>query len=75
MYLEGIYVAKDEHKAFEYYMKAANLNDPSGQNNVAKCYREGRGTLASDEMAFKYYVLAARQNHAGAQNDLGLLYE
>jgi uncharacterized protein len=31
-------VEKDYSKAYEWYLKAANLGESSAQNNVAVCY-------------------------------------
>ena len=39
----GIGVEKDEKKAFEYYMKAAELGNSDAMQNVSLCYYYGTG--------------------------------
>ncbi|RIB04046.1 hypothetical protein C2G38_2048766 [Gigaspora rosea] len=42
-YLYGKWVQKDEHKAFIYYQKSAEMGNARGTFNVGYCYRNGIG--------------------------------
>ncbi|RIB06130.1 hypothetical protein C2G38_2217899 [Gigaspora rosea] len=39
----GIGAEKDEHKAFIYYQKSAEIGDAMGINNAGQCYLPGIG--------------------------------
>jgi uncharacterized protein len=73
-YLLGKGVAKDDAKAFSYFSKGAEENDPFAQNEVAYMYAVGKGTPRDYAKAVKYYQLAADHGLASAQYNLGLLY-
>jgi len=74
-YLLGRGVPKDDNKAFENFLIAANEDDALAQNQVAYMYAAGQGTTQNYEKAFEYYQKAANHGLASAQYNLGLLYE
>ncbi|RIB23706.1 kinase-like domain-containing protein [Gigaspora rosea] len=49
-YQNGIVVEKDEHKAFIYYKKSAEMDYVSAINQVGYCYRNGIGVEKDEEM-------------------------
>lgn len=73
-YLLGRGVPQDDVKAFSYFSKAANDDDPFAQNEVAYLYASGKGTPQNNAKAFMYYQKAAKHGLASAQYNLGLLY-
>lgn len=66
---------KDLKKAFEYFKKAADLNHPLAQCDVAWCYEEGSGVEQDWEKAFQLYSLSAANNCSMAQYSLGWMYD
>jgi len=73
-YLLGRGVPQDNEKAFYYFKKAANQNDPFAQNELAYMYAAGKGTPKDDAKALKWYRAAAKSGLASAQYNLGLFY-
>ena len=53
-YQNGIGVEKDEHKAFIYYQKSAEMDPASGISRVAECCRNGIG-ITRDLNKSKYW--------------------
>ncbi|KAF0486653.1 SEL1 protein [Gigaspora margarita] len=53
-YRHGIGVEKDEKKAFEYYMKAAELGNSDAMQNVSNCYYYGNGVERNYQKSFEY---------------------
>ena len=53
-------VAKDDRLAFEYYEKAAQLEDAGSQINVGVCFRAGQGCGQSYERAVKFQLCTER---------------
>lgn len=60
-YEEGSFVEKDEKKAFELYLKAADKN-PLAQMAVANMYAFGHGTEISIVDAMLYYDMVLKSN-------------
>lgn len=73
-YLLGRGVPQSNEKAFYYFNKAANEEDPFAQNEVAYMYAAGKGTPQNYAKAFSYYQRAANHGLASAQYNLGLMY-
>ncbi|KAF0529897.1 calmodulin-dependent protein kinase [Gigaspora margarita] len=63
-YQNGIGVEKDEHKAFFYYQKSADMGDAQGTRGVGYCYQNGIGVEKDEHKAFIYYQKAAEMGHA-----------
>lgn len=73
-YLLGRGVEQNDEKAFYYFNKAAEENDPFAQNELAYMYAAGKGTQKSYKKAFSWYHKAAEHGLASAQYNLGLMY-
>ena len=58
-YWDGIRVEKNEHKAFIYYQKSAEMGDSIGTYNVGYCYRNGIGVGKDERKAFIHYQKSA----------------
>jgi hypothetical protein len=61
-------VNKDKKKAFELYMKAAELGSSMAASNVGKCYENGTGVKRNKQEALKWYRKAAEQGNEFAKN-------
>ena len=57
------------------YAKSAAQNDPAGQYNLARLYRDGTGVSADVKEAVKWFTKAAENKSAHAADALGELYE
>lgn len=73
-YLLGRGVPQNNEKAFTYFSKAANEDDPFAQNELAYMYAAGKGTQRDDAKSFYWYQKAADHGLASAQYNLGLMY-
>jgi hypothetical protein len=74
-YAAGKDVARDLNQAAEWYRKAAEKNDISGEMHLAALYRDGgKGFPRDMEQAAAWYRKAAEQGDVTAQATLGLLY-
>lgn len=71
--IEGL--DKDNKEAASWYLKAANQNHPSAQNNLGIMYENGIGVKQSNSEAFKWYQKAAKQGAASGQFNLADMYE
>lgn len=74
-YDQGESIEQDHEKAFELYLKAANLNHEYAQNNVALMYEDGIGVTKNIEEAIRWYRKAAQQGNSDSQCNLGRLYQ
>lgn len=54
----------DHQTAFNWFLKAANQNDPDAQIAVGYCYENGKGVKKSDDQAFVWFTRAAALNTA-----------
>ncbi|MCX5785160.1 MAG: tetratricopeptide repeat protein [Elusimicrobia bacterium] len=75
MYHLGLGVARDDHKAMELFMKAAQKNHSTAQYNMGIVYRRGYGVKKDYAEALKWFHKAAAQNYAPAMVGIGILYE
>jgi len=74
-YAAGKGVAQDLNQAAEWYRKAADKNEISGELHLATLYRDGgKGFPRDMEQAAAWYRKAADQGDVTAQATLGLLY-
>jgi len=62
-------------KAVKHFRKAAELGNAKAQNNLAVCYKFGRGVEQDDVEAVKWFRKAAEQGNEIAQYNLGMCYE
>lgn len=69
-------IASDYKQAAEWYRKAADQGNTSGELHLAALYRDGGGRGFPRDMAqaAAWYRKAAEQGDAGAQATLGVLY-
>jgi len=74
-YAAGKGVERDLKQAAEWYRRAAEKGDVTGELHLAALYRDGGKGFARDMVqAAAWYRRAAEQGDAGAQGTLGLLY-
>jgi hypothetical protein len=74
-YEQGKGVARDYAQAAEWYRKAANKGDISGELHLAGLYRDGSKSFPRDIVqAAEWYRKAADQGDVGAQGTMGTLY-
>lgn len=64
MYNEGLDMAQDSEKTFEWFMKLAIQGNAEAQNHVGYMYDNGFGVKLDYEEAFKWFVMAAKQGVA-----------
>ncbi|WP_445678951.1 tetratricopeptide repeat protein [Radicibacter daui] len=74
MYLNGTGVANDDHQAFVWFSKAADLGSTDGQYYLGRLYAEGSGVERSYGRAIYWYNRAANRGHTVAQYDLAMIY-
>ena len=74
MYQKGIYVPKDDKKAFDLYEKAAAQKLPTAFYNIACCYFNGIGVPKDEKEELKYLEEAAVKGLPHAQFALGRFY-
>ena len=75
MYQFGNGVEKDEKKAMEYYVEAANEDVVEAMHNIGYLYQHGKGVDVDLKEAIKWYGKAANLGYGVSQNDLAYLYE
>ncbi|OUS36619.1 hypothetical protein A9Q94_08455 [Rhodobacterales bacterium 56_14_T64] len=60
MYAMGLGVARDDQRAFEWYLRSAMKGHPGAQSGVGWYYEVGRGMPAPDLVrAYMWYTLSA----------------
>ena len=67
MYVQGRGVGVDYGKAYDYFKRAADMNDPYGLYNLAICYYNGTGAELNQDIAKSYFQKAADLGHVKAQ--------
>jgi len=68
LYERGLGIDKDESDAFLWFMRGADLGDPTGQCYVAHCYYYGIGVAKNETKAKHWYQLAFDQNDSTTNN-------
>lgn len=66
MYCQGLGTEPDFKKAFTYYLKAAEQDDPNAQYRVGRMFLTGEGTEKNITSAIKWLEKAAAQEEDGA---------
>jgi len=61
-------------KAFEYFRKAAELQNPMGLGYLGSMYANGWGVEQNNQTAIKYYKQAVELGDAHAQTQMGIYY-
>ena len=65
---------RDNARAAQCYLKAAELNHPLAQFNLGLMYAKGEGVARNDSEARMWILKAAEQGDAGAQFNLATRY-
>ena len=73
-YYEGKKVEQDQQKAFELFVKAAELGNMQALYNAGLMYNNGQGVEKDDAKAAECYQKAADAGHLDAQNRLAYSY-
>ena len=74
-YASGQAVTRDLKQAAEWYLKAAEKGDTSGEVHLAALYRDGGKNFPRDmAQAAEWYRKAAEHGDVAAQATLGVLY-
>lgn len=58
--LGKLYEGKDDKKSFNYYLRAANLEESWACNRIGECYRLGIGVERNIGLAYQYYLLSSK---------------
>jgi len=75
-YHSGFGVPKNQREALSWYIRAAELKDPSALINMGSIYEEGYEGINPDAAkAFNCYEEASKLNFPLAYYHLGLMYE
>ena len=72
-YLNGAHVEADEQKAFEWVMKAAELNDANGLISAAVMHAIGQGTEQDTIKAAEFYERAVVYSQPGSLDQMHAL--
>ena len=75
IYRIGLGVSVDNQKAFNYYLKSAENNNPIGLLSVGYCYENGIGIKKDEKEAVEYYRESSQRGNANALRNLGLCYK
>ncbi len=70
MYEKGIILSKNDKKAFEFYKKAAELENPKAQISLSRMYKSGKGVQPNPTLANIWLNRAAAQGSQEAQKAL-----
>lgn len=73
MYVKGYGVAKDIHKAFSLFERAAEKHHEVASFYLGGMYENGIGTESDKDKSIRYYTVAAEANMPTAQLKLGIL--
>ena len=68
-------LGSNDESAFYWYLRAANLNSPQGNDFVGNAWRDGRGIRKNLKEAIKYYHLAVKGGNVAAMKSLAEFYE
>ena len=74
LYENGLGVSQSSSKAFSYYMKAAQNDDPAAESFVADAYFYGEGITEDINKAIFWYEKSAQQDRAYSCFMLGFIY-
>ncbi|RIB28961.1 hypothetical protein C2G38_2156680 [Gigaspora rosea] len=74
-YRFGKWIEKDEHKAFIYYQKSADMEFVEGIYGVGVCYGKGIGVDKDEHKTFIHYQKAAYMGHIKGANKTAYCYE
>lgn len=73
-YLNGTDVERNEKKAFELYLNAAQQGSARAQNQLGNMYVEGSGVEKNCKESVRWYNMAVKQNYAKAKANMAKNY-
>ena len=74
-YFNGMWVEKDDRKAFQWFSRSAEQGLPEGQAELGMCYVRGIGVTKDAEEGVKWIRKAVEKNNPLGQYNLALCYE
>ncbi|CDW87823.1 sel1 domain-containing protein repeat-containing protein [Stylonychia lemnae] len=74
MYMDGLYVQKDQDKALECYIKGAAKNNAYCFFELSRIYSEGQVVDRDPKLQFLYLKRSAEEGFVTAQHLLGIAY-
>lgn len=74
LYWQGQGVSRDYSKAYEWLLKAANMNHAGAQAKLGYLYTDGIAVPQDHDKAFEWYRKAAGQANADGLYNLGICY-
>ena len=74
LWSNGIGLKKSDKRAFQAFMKGANLGNGDAQNSVGSFYYNGRYVKKDYEKAFHWFVKAAKNENTYAMDSIGGMY-
>ena len=75
LYLRGKAVEQNDHRAFEWFSKSAELGYAPAQDRLGGMYLTGLAVSKDEALAKRWLLKAAKQGYARAQRNLGRLLE
>eukprot|EP00834_Sanchytrium_tribonematis_P004449 NODE_220_length_12432_cov_0.484878.p1 type:complete len:644 gc:universal NODE_220_length_12432_cov_0.484878:10264-12195(+) len=73
-YSNGLGVAENDFKAFQYFNKASELGIPAAHYYLGISYLYGKGCAVDHEMGLKYYQMAGESHFGEGYSAIGYLY-
>jgi len=74
LYWQGQGVAQDDQQAYDWLLKAADMNHAGAQAKLGYLFTAGSAVTQDFSKAFEYYSKAARQGDIDGQYNLGIFY-
>ncbi|RUS32304.1 hypothetical protein BC938DRAFT_475775 [Jimgerdemannia flammicorona] len=74
MYRRGEYVKQDNRTALKWFVRGAELENPTALNGLGSMYLEGVVVQQDHEKAMSYFQKAAEQDNEDAQVNLAIQY-
>ena len=74
LYWQGQGVPRDYYKAYEWLLKAANMNHAGAQAKLGYLYTDGIAVSQDHDKAFEWYRKAASQANVDGLYNLGICY-
>lgn len=75
LYAYGKYVPRDDKKAVQFFLMAAEKGNMEAQYKLGVMYEGGFGVTQDFATAYTWYQQAAQQGHGAAANNIGTMYE
>lgn len=73
-YMNGTGVKQNEEKAFDCFLKAAGMGEPTAQQHLGAMYALGIHVEQSDSLSYYWFMSAAELGNTKAMNMLGNIY-